>query len=116
MENYDFSGKTIIPFCTSGGSGIGSSASNLEKLTSNAEISMWIARIAAVAIAGYGLFCFISADIPSYMYLKNQFVFFDFEKSAVSVFAEYAAMMGFWVFVGYYITNGTRKIVSKKAA
>ncbi|MDO4336964.1 MAG: flavodoxin [Eubacteriales bacterium] len=33
MESYDFSGKTIVPFCTSGGSGIGSSASNLEKLT-----------------------------------------------------------------------------------
>lgn len=36
MESYDFSGKTIIPFCTSGGSGIGSSASNLEQLTSGA--------------------------------------------------------------------------------
>lgn len=36
MESYDFSGKTIVPFCTSGGSGIGSSASNLEELTSGA--------------------------------------------------------------------------------
>ena len=36
MERYDFSGKTIVPFCTSGGSGIGSSASNLERLTSGA--------------------------------------------------------------------------------
>ncbi len=37
MESYDFSGKTIVPFCTSGGSGMGSSASNLEELTSGAE-------------------------------------------------------------------------------
>lgn len=37
VESYDFSGKTIVPFCTSGGSGIGSSASNLEGLTSGAE-------------------------------------------------------------------------------
>lgn len=37
MESYNFSDKTIVPFCTSGGSGIGSSASNLEKLTNNAE-------------------------------------------------------------------------------
>lgn len=37
MESYDFSGKTIVPFCTSGGSGIGSSARNLEELTSGAE-------------------------------------------------------------------------------
>lgn len=36
MESYDFSGKTIVPFCTSGGSGIGSSASNLEELTNGA--------------------------------------------------------------------------------
>lgn len=36
VESYDFSGKTMIPFCTSGGSGIGSSGKNLEKLTSGA--------------------------------------------------------------------------------
>ena len=32
VESYDFSDKTIIPFCTSGGSGIGSSAEQLETL------------------------------------------------------------------------------------
>lgn len=35
MESYDFSGKTIIPFCTSGGSDIGSSAKNLHSLCSD---------------------------------------------------------------------------------
>jgi hypothetical protein len=37
LESYDFSGKTIIPFCTSGSSGIGSSATNLHSLTSGAN-------------------------------------------------------------------------------
>ena len=37
MESYDFSGKTIVPFCTSGGSGVGSSATNLEQLTDGAD-------------------------------------------------------------------------------
>lgn len=37
VESYDFSGKTVVPFCTSGGSGIGSSAANLEQLTSGGE-------------------------------------------------------------------------------
>lgn len=32
IESYDLSGKTIVPFCTSGGSGIGSSAEELEEL------------------------------------------------------------------------------------
>ena len=36
MESYDFYNKTIVPFCTSGSSGIGSSAANLEKLTDGA--------------------------------------------------------------------------------
>ncbi|MCM1253324.1 MAG: flavodoxin [Clostridium sp.] len=40
VESYDFSGKTIVPFCTSGGSGVGSSATNLEQLTSGAN---WLA-------------------------------------------------------------------------
>ncbi|MCM1187476.1 MAG: flavodoxin [Lachnoclostridium sp.] len=37
VESYDFSGKTVVPFCTSGGSGVGSSATNLEKLTNGAD-------------------------------------------------------------------------------
>lgn len=37
VESYDFSGKTIVPFCTSGGSGVGLSAANLEALTEGAE-------------------------------------------------------------------------------
>ena len=36
LESYDLSGKTIVPFCTSGSSGIGSSATNLHSLASNA--------------------------------------------------------------------------------
>ena len=37
LESYDFSGKTIIPFCTSHSSGIGSSDTNLHSLASNAQ-------------------------------------------------------------------------------
>lgn len=32
LESYDFSGKTIVPFCTSGGSGFGNTQKILEKL------------------------------------------------------------------------------------
>ena len=40
MESYDFSGKTIIPFCTSGSSSIGSSAEDLEELCS--DTAVWV--------------------------------------------------------------------------
>jgi flavodoxin len=35
LESYDLSSKAIVPFCTSGSSPIGSSASNLHRLSSN---------------------------------------------------------------------------------
>ena len=37
-EAYDFGGKTIVPFCTSGGSGIGPSGENLQALTKTAKV------------------------------------------------------------------------------
>jgi flavodoxin len=36
-EQYDFSGKTIIPFATSGSSGIGSSGENIASLAKGAK-------------------------------------------------------------------------------
>ena len=36
LESYDFDGKTIVPFCTSGSSGIGSSAEPLAALAADA--------------------------------------------------------------------------------
>lgn len=40
LESYDFTGKTIVPFCTSHSSGIGSSDTNLHSLASGAN---WLA-------------------------------------------------------------------------
>ncbi len=34
VESYDWAGKTVVPFCTSGSSGIGDSAVNLQELAS----------------------------------------------------------------------------------
>ena len=54
VESYDFSGTTVIPFCTSGGSGIGASGANLAanagsgnwlegaRLSSSSDIAGWI--------------------------------------------------------------------------
>ena len=38
LESYDFSGKTIIPFATSGGSGMGKTEEVLRKVCPNADI------------------------------------------------------------------------------
>ena len=38
MESYDFSGKHVIPFATSGGSGMGDSGSIMQKLAPKAKV------------------------------------------------------------------------------
>ena len=40
MESYDFAGKKVIPFVTSGSSGIGDTAENLKALAPNAQIDV----------------------------------------------------------------------------
>lgn len=39
VEAYDFSGKTIIPFATSGSSGIGSSGENIAAIAKGAKVA-----------------------------------------------------------------------------
>ena len=40
MEAYDFSGKTVVPFATSGTSGIGDSGKNMQELANGAKVLM----------------------------------------------------------------------------
>lgn len=40
MESYDFTGKTVVPFCTSGSSGIGDSGANMQALAPGAKVSI----------------------------------------------------------------------------
>lgn len=38
MESYDFTGITVVPFCTSGGTGLGECAMNMQKLAKGAKV------------------------------------------------------------------------------
>jgi flavodoxin len=38
MESTDFTGKTVVPFCTSGGSGLGDAAKNMQALAQGAKV------------------------------------------------------------------------------
>ena len=75
------------------------------KISKGKTALLWIMRVIAAAAAVYGAVCFVKADIFSYMFNKVDFAFFDYEKGAILVFAEYLAMMISWVFVGHYIAK-----------
>lgn len=43
LEHFDFNGKEVRPFCTHEGSGMGSSVSDIQKLCSDAEVTLGLA-------------------------------------------------------------------------
>lgn len=61
LESYDFSGKTIIPFCTHEGSGLGRSEQDIKKLCPNALV------LSGLAILGSSV---TSADTSIQLWLK----------------------------------------------
>ena len=70
----------------------------------------WILRIIAVLIAGYGVYAFVKRDIGSYMLLRNQFVFFDFEEPLFLFLFDYMAVMGLFVTIGHYLSKAIKAV------
>ena len=74
---------------------------------------IWALRAVAAAIAVYGAFALVHREIGSYMFLKNEFVFFNFEEPLVFFFLDYIAVIGLFVFLGHYFA-GFLKWLSRK--
>ena len=62
-----------------------------------------VLRIIAGMAAFYGVVCFAQQNIVDYLFLRTEFVFFDYEKSPLLVLGELVAMMVLWVLIGYLL-------------
>lgn len=69
----------------------------------------WIARLAALAAAAYGVYAFVKRGIPGYLLMQVHFVFFDYEEPVILFILDYVAAMGFFVFLGYYLSMVLKK-------
>ena len=56
--------------------------------------------VAFAVIAGLGLWLFIQNGIPGYLTFQTHFIFWDYDRSPIRVFAENLAELVFFVFVG----------------
>lgn len=65
-------------------------------------------RVAGVLVAAYGIYALIRRNILAYLFLRTQFVFFDFEEPLIFFFLDYLAVMGLFVFVGHYAGKSVR--------
>lgn len=64
----------------------------------------WILRMTGALIAGYGAYAFIKRDFGNYMLLRYHFMFLDFEEPLALFLLDHVAIMGLFVYVGYYIS------------
>lgn len=66
--------------------------------------------LVGLLIAGYGVVAFIQRDLVSNLFLRNEFVFLDFDESVLYFYLDYLAMMGTFIFVSHCISKLTRHL------
>lgn len=78
------------------------------------RVRSWVMRAAAIAVCGFGIYAFVKHNIADYLFMRSQFVFFDFAQPLALFFAEYLAMMGLWVCVAYYAALALRSVAQRR--
>lgn len=78
------------------------------------NVRKWALRAAAVLIAAYGAYAFVKRDFGAYMLLRLHFVFFDFEEPLALFLLDCLAIMGMFVFAGYYAAKGMHAVHRKR--
>lgn len=86
----------------------------LRKQKEPSKIQTWTLRILELLISGFGVYAFVKHNLLSYMFMKNQFVFFDMQQPLISFLAEYLAMMELWACLAYYLSRGIQRLSAKK--
>jgi hypothetical protein len=62
-------------------------------------------RITGLLLATYGMYAFFQRQIGSYLFLQNEFVFFDFNDPLIAFFADYLAIMELFACIGYCLSK-----------
>lgn len=61
-------------------------------------------RFLGTVIAAYGLIVFLRRDLLTYMLIRTQFVFLDFNEPVPLFYIDYLSMMGTFVWIAYYVS------------
>lgn len=92
----------------------GSEASKAQ--AASAKLRRLIPFFIGLSVAAYGAFVFFERDFPTYLFLKSEFVFLDYEEPIWSFYLDYICLMGLWIFLGHYLSKGLRKLGGNKKA
>ncbi len=75
------------------------------KIKSVSKIRSVICFSAGSLIACYGAYVMIKRNFFTYMFLKSEFVFLDYEESKILFYIDYLAVMGLCVFIAHYLSK-----------
>ena len=75
------------------------------KIKSASKSRSVICFSAGALIACYGAYVLIKRDFFTYMFLKTEFVFLDYEESKILFYLDYFAVIGLCVFIAHYLSN-----------
>lgn len=79
------------------------------RIKSGSKVRSITAFIVGLVIAGYGVWAFIGRDFPTYLFLKSEFVFWDYSEPKILFYIDYLALMGLCIFIAHYSTKLIRK-------
>ena len=71
-------------------------------------------RTAGAAAALFGAHALMRHSLLDYMFLRNQFVFFDTERPLCLFFLDYAAIMALWAWLAHYARLALIKVSARK--
>ena len=74
-----------------------------------------VLRLLGAGIACYGLYAFVRRGLATYMFLRTEFVFLDYSESPITFYIDYAAMMGLFIWIAYYLSRILQKHGKQKA-
>lgn len=90
--------------------------SMIQKLTQikkQSPLRNWIIRTVALLVCLFGMYAFLKNNIIDYLFLNNQFVFFNMQQSLFLFFLEYIAMMSLWACISYYVSQILNSVYTK---
>lgn len=69
----------------------------------------------SLAIALYGTWAFVKRDFFTYLFLRSEFVFLDYEGSKILYYIDYLSLMGLCIFISHYFGKALRSFKRKES-
>ena len=87
---------------------------NKSSVKRSTKVGKVLSLVIGTVIAGYGVYAFIKRDFPTYLFLKNEFVFLDYSEPKILFYIDYLALMGLCIFIAHYSSKLCRQMGRKR--